>query len=149
MVESNSKKLLPLFILVTTVTVILDQVAKMFIASVKPNLQLGMLNISYLTNTGAGFGILQDKVILLTAISFIVALITIITYKEVPKKIWPQVFMALFLGGVIGNLIDRLFRGMVIDFLNFSFWPAFNLADSTITIGIIGMLITICNEKKN
>ena len=147
MVESNKTKLLRFFVSVTIITILIDQITKLIIFNLKPNLQWGFLKIHYLANTGAGFGLLQDKTILLMIISSIVALVTIVHYKEIPQRIWPQVFTALFLGGVIGNLLDRIFRGFVIDFIDLTVWPAFNMADSAITIGIIGILITMW--KKN
>ena len=54
---------------------------------------------------------------------------------------YAQYLFALFLGGVIGNLIDRAFRGYVIDFISFKFWPAFNIADACISIAVIGLII--------
>ena len=74
-------------------------------------------------------------------ISLIVAAGVVLYYKKIPKNKWEQVLFALFLGGVIGNLIDRLFRKFVIDFLDFSFWPAFNIADACITVSVIGLIV--------
>ncbi|HLC81812.1 MAG TPA: signal peptidase II [Candidatus Nanoarchaeia archaeon] len=147
MVEFKPNKLLLLFVMVTTITIIIDQITKAVISGIRPNFTISFLNLGYFTNTGAGFGLLQDKIVLLTIISILVAVMTIIGYREIPKLIWPQLFTALFLGGVIGNLLDRLFRGLVIDFINFSFWPAFNVADMAITVGIIGIIIIVWRKK--
>ena len=53
----------------------------------------------------------------------------------------PQLLWGVFLGGVIGNLVDRLMRGVVIDFIDLGFWPAFNIADAAITVSTIGLII--------
>ncbi|MBI2665171.1 signal peptidase II [Candidatus Woesearchaeota archaeon] len=61
------------------------------------------------------------------------------------KKIY--LLYAVLLGGIIGNLIDRLVYGYVIDFLHFSFWPAFNIADTSISLSIIGLIYYYWKEK--
>ena len=91
-------------------------------------------------NMGAGFGILQGKTFFLGIVSLVVAVTIISYYPRIPKEKIPQILFALFLGGVIGNLIDRFLRGYVIDFINFSFWPAFNIADSALTISVVGLV---------
>ena len=141
MVKIN--KHLQLFLIVSSVIVIIDQLSKILIYKLKPNLILGFLKIHFVTNTGAGFGILQEKTAILTLISLIVTIILIFNYKKVPKEKYSQILFALFLGGVIGNLIDRTFRNYVIDFIDLSFWPAFNIADAAITIAVIGIIIKI------
>jgi signal peptidase II len=57
------------------------------------------------------------------------------------KEILPQIFVGFVLGGTIGNLIDRIAYGFVIDFLDFRVWPIFNFADSFVTIGVIGVIV--------
>lgn len=136
----KSKKEL-VFSFIVFLVVIFDQLTKYFILKTNPNLNLKILKITLIKNTGAGFGILQNQTFLLGIISLIVALLIIIYYKKIPKDTFPHILFALFLGGVIGNLIDRLFRGYVIDFINFGFWPAFNLADAVLTVSVIGLIV--------
>ena len=127
--------------------VLIDQLAKVLI---KTNFQLNqsisliknIFHLTYINNFGAGFGILQHQKWILIFISIIV--IGIIFYyldniKE--KELLLQILVGFILGGTIGNLIDRLFYGYVIDFLDFRIWPIFNLADSFVTIGVIGLII--------
>ena len=83
---------------------------------------------------------------LFLVISLAVALAVLFYYKKIPQQKLPQFLFALFLGGVVGNLIDRFARGYVIDFLDLTFWPAFNIADSAITLGVILIVVTI-NKK--
>ena len=144
MVKKNYSKL---FVLITLVIVILDQLTKYLIITFKPNWSLGFLKIHYLTNTGAGFSLLQGKTLLLAIISLIVIIGLIVYYKRLPQENVAQVLFALFLGGAIGNFIDRFFRRFVIDFIDFSFWPAFNVADSAITVAAIGLILYYWKEK--
>jgi len=83
------------------------------------------------TNTGAAFGILQGSTLFLIIVSC-VAVLAITAYL----RYYPFA-LALILGGTIGNLIDRVFLGHVIDFIDVGFWPVFNIADSANTVGVI------------
>jgi len=129
-----------LFGLIVLGVVALDQLLKYLIVYFNPNWDLWILRIHFIQNTGAGFGILQNQTIWLGLISLIVTLAVIIGYKRIPREKFPQILFALFLGGTIGNLIDRFLRKFVVDFIDFSFWPAFNLADAVITLSVIGLM---------
>lgn len=128
--------------LISIMIVIFDQLTK-YLASFMTKVLIitNFLNIELIKNYGAGFGILQGQRFLLTLISLLVVGIIIFYFKKIPENKYIQIFIAILLGGTIGNLIDRLFYGYVIDFISFSFWPAFNIADSAICIGAIGLII--------
>jgi signal peptidase II len=128
------------FILISIITVIIDQISKYLIALYKPEWILGALQVHYVTNTGAGFGILQGQTFFLGIVSLIVGVGLVYYYKDLPKQRFAQVMYALFLGGVIGNGLDRFFRNFVIDFIDFGWWPAFNVADSAISVAVVGLL---------
>lgn len=101
--------------------------------------------ITYVHNEGAAWSILENQRILLLIISvFVLFLINKYMNKEELNKL-ESVSYGIIIGGIIGNLVDRLFRGYVIDFLDFKIfgynYPVFNLADSFIVIGIIIMFI--------
>lgn len=147
MVRFMVKCFLPWFIVISLATLLLDQISKSLMAYFQPHLKLGFFQITFITNTGAAFGILQNSTGLLTAISLAAAALLLFSYPKLPQQRSSQFLWALFLGGIVGNGLDRLLRGYVIDFLDFSFWPAFNLADSAITIAVIGLLIE--NLKEN
>ncbi len=106
----------------------------------------GLFNLTYLTNTGAAFSLLAGSPALWRQVFFIgvavaaLAVIGILYRKLARDNRWYGVSLALIAGGAAGNLIDRIRQGAVIDFLDFYLghhhWPAFNLADSAITVGV-------------
>ena len=140
------------FLLVILAVVGLDQASKLWIVHhfglydsqvVIP----GFFNLTYLTNNGAAFSILAGQPALWRQAFFIgaasLALVLIVIARRGYASLsgWYNLALALIAGGGIGNLIDRVRLGHVIDFLDFhlgaSHWPAFNIADSAITIGVI------------
>jgi signal peptidase II len=141
MVKKLLQKPVALFSLITFLIIAFDQLTKYLIQLYQPHWNLKIFEITFIKNTGAGFGILRNQTFFLGIISLIVAVTLIVYYKRIPKEKNQQILFALFLGGVIGNLIDRFFRNYVIDFISFSFWPAFNIADSALTISVIGIVI--------
>jgi len=85
---------------------------------------------------------------ILILITIVIIGIILYYYKDLPKKYLPIISTSLILGGAIGNLIDRFLFGFVIDFIDFRIWPAFNIADSAVTIGVIGLIIYFWQTKK-
>ncbi len=86
-----------------------------------------------------------------TSIIFlVVAFIGLMIYfmDLIPESRNAYIFAGMLLGGAAGNLIDRIFLGFVRDFIGFSFWPAFNIADAAVTIGGIGLLFCMSKAKK-
>ncbi len=138
---NKHKNKILLFSSLSIIIILLDQLTKWLIIEFQPTFNLKILTIHLIKNTGAGFGILKNQTWLLALISLLVTLLIIYYYPKIPKENFPQIMTALFLAGTIGNLIDRIFRKFVIDFLDFHFWPAFNIADAAITIGAIGLVI--------
>ncbi len=106
----------------------------------------GFFNITHIRNPGGAFGLMANLSPILRSIVFLfisslaVGLIFYFYQKTPAKYSWLAAAFALIFGGAIGNLIDRIRLGMVIDFLDFYVgglhWPAFNIADSAISIGI-------------
>jgi len=138
---------LPLFVTITLATILIDQILKYFMVTFQPAWNFNIMSITFTKNTGAGFGILQDQTFLLAIISAVVALLIIYFYNDLPKEKLPQILFALFLGGTIGNLLDRVFRQYVTDFISFTFWPAFNIADASISIAAVGLMIYYLQTK--
>ncbi len=98
-----------------------------------------------ITNTGAAFGILQGKNILLIIISIIVIITAIFYYKQ-HKDL--RLSLILILSGTAGNLIDRLLFGHVRDFIDLKYWPVFNLADSYNVIGALLLIYLVYFKKE-
>lgn len=100
----------------------------------------GVFNLRYVENTGAAFSILQGKTALLTIIPIIacVVIIYVLISKKIKSKLgtWG---IALILAGAVGNLIDRVLRGAVVDMFDFELinFPVFNVADICVTVGAV------------
>jgi signal peptidase II len=144
--------------------VLLDQLTKLwvvhhFILYESSEIIPGFFNLTYLTNTGAAFGILAGHPASWRQFFFIgVAGVALVAIFFLHKKIsaesrWYTVSLAMIAGGAVGNLIDRVRLGSVVDFLEFYLssyhWPAFNVADSAITVGVgIFLLVNFLQSKK-
>ena len=144
------------FVALIILVIVLDQAVKYWVVSsftLYESLPVipGFFSLTYLTNTGAAFGLLAGRpaawrqvffvgvaVVALAAIAFL--------YRKLRRdSVWYGVALGLIAGGAIGNLIDRIRLGSVIDFLDVyvgtHHWPAFNVADSAITVGVTLFLV--------
>jgi signal peptidase II len=128
------------FFTIALITIFIDQISKYWVYRSRPDWTSNWLHIHLIKNTGAGFGILPNQTILLGLISLIVAIGIIVNYQKIEKEKFPQFLWALLLGGIIGNMLDRFFRRFVIDFIDLGFWPAFNVADSAITLSTLALI---------
>ena len=148
---------------VSLAIIALDQITKSYIVS-KMYLHQSIpiipdyFSLTYIRNPGAAFGILASSssgfrmvFFLITSIFALGLLITIFVRLE-PSDWWGQLTIASIFGGAIGNLIDRLQFGEVIDFLDFYIsgyhWPAFNVADMAISIGVCSLFLLFAFEKR-
>ncbi|MBI5144837.1 MAG: signal peptidase II [Candidatus Omnitrophica bacterium] len=140
--------------IIVIAVVFLDQLSKYFfrkILLVNQSLPLikGIFHFTLVYNRGAAFGILKNKLPLFILASLLAIVLIYLNIKKQEKFSLYSVSLALILGGALGNLIDRLFFGYVIDFLDFRIWPVFNLADSAITVGAVLLGYTILVKKDN
>jgi signal peptidase II len=140
---------------VALLVLVADQLSKAWVVAnlprhvpvdVIPGLQ-PILSFTYLTNTGVAFGLMPQMGDLFTVLAGVVIVAILYFYRTLEFH-GPLVHLALGLqvGGALGNLVDRLFRGSVVDFLDVNFWPfqtwpVFNLADSAIVVGVFLLLI--------
>ena len=130
-----------IFIIVTSV-ILLDQATK-FLAlrflqlNTPVPLIKNFLNLTLVHNRGAAFGFFQNQLLLFVLVSFFAIGLILYNLKNKTNSIILKLSLGLILGGAIGNLIDRLRFGFVIDFLDLRVWPVFNLADSVITIAAL------------
>ncbi|MBN1876140.1 MAG: signal peptidase II [Anaerolineae bacterium] len=106
-----------------------------------------ILLFTYVTNTGVAFGMFPQLGDLFAVLNILIVVgIFIFEHSLSSDDLWTRLSLGLITGGAIGNLIDRFVRGSVVDFLDFNFWPLynwgiFNLADASIVMGVILLLI--------
>lgn len=131
-----------IFILIIFSIVLIDQILKYLIKN-------KFINISHITNTGSLFGLFKGANTILIIFSIIVIIGFFLNWSKIKKlNVWFSISCGLIVGGAIGNLIDRIVYGAVIDFIDLGWWPLFNLADSAISTGIGLLIILILIEDK-
>jgi len=160
-----------IFLTVTLSVIAVDHLTKWVIKSTMRLNQTirvigDLFTISYIMNSGIAFGLFDDhpsphKSLLLIIISIIALGIILYIFLSLPKSVkLSGIAMGLIFGGAIGNLIDRIFRGRVVDFLDFDFpdihlrflnihmtrWPTFNFADMCVLVGIVMLLVMILSH---
>ncbi|MDB9777008.1 signal peptidase II [Alphaproteobacteria bacterium] len=138
--------------------ILLDQITKSIIEnnfSLYESLYVNNLfSLTFIVNYGFAFGFLNNpelnQIIVVIIISIVIFYIGSLMLVNKSKSI--SLSFAVIIAGAIGNLVDRIIRGYVVDFLDFNIanyhWPAFNLADSYISIGFIVIMINILKGKK-
>ena len=143
------------------VVVILDQLTK-YIASTslemyQPVVVMPMFNWTLMHNTGAAFSFLHDaggwQRWFFAVIAVVVSVVIVLWIKRLEQhEKWQAIALALILGGAIGNVIDRVWLGYVVDFIQVYYqqwyWPAFNIADSAISIGVAMIIIDSIREYR-
>ncbi|HUW23894.1 MAG TPA: signal peptidase II [bacterium] len=139
--------------LITLILLSVDQFSKyiirqkMSLAESIPIIK-SVFHITYVENRGIAFGLFPQGSSLFIVISLIIILgIIFFERKKVIKSLKERFCLGLILGGALGNLIDRLRFGFVIDFLDFRIWPVFNLADSGVCIGGILMVFFLLRKR--
>lgn len=132
---------------IVLLVIFIDQLSKFWINSRLPAgfvlRDFGLFQIVHVQNTGAAFGIFKNAATILIMVDFIGIFVILFLVLGLRKR-WPFVghplvlaAIGLILGGTVGNLIDRLRFGQVTDFIDFKFWPVFNVSDASVTIGVI------------
>lgn len=131
---------------VTLIVTALDQLSKYYVVETlgpqgdreTVGIIPSVLQFRYVENTGAAFGILQDSTTLLVAVSFgVIGLLAALFWRMIASSSLLGLAFGLQLGGAIGNLIDRVRLGYVVDFIDVPNFPTFNVADSGITVGAV------------
>lgn len=140
------------------ILIVIDQLIKCIVST---NMSLNtsiilikdFLNITYVRNIGAAFSILEGNRIFLIAVTLIALIGIYLLIKNKTFKKIETIIYTLIISGIIGNLIDRIIFGYVIDYVDFKLlgynMPVFNLADSLIVIGCVLLLIMTVKENKN
>lgn len=153
--------LLPMHLVVVISSVILDQITKYLVIF---NMQLGeripllpVLDLVHIKNRGAAFGIFHDaspwfRLIFFGVVTIVCVYLLVYWLGTTPKEDrWQRFALALILGGALGNLKDRVFFGQVTDFVRVYYqdwsWPAFNVADSAISVGVVIIILRLLPIK--
>lgn len=130
--------------------IMLDQISKLIMIDKNINIFPQLLSFSYTQNTGVAFGLISNNIIFVIIFNIVILGIIIKFLKENNESIDYTVLVSLILilSGGIGNLIDRILRGYVVDFIKFDFinFPIFNVADISITLGIFILVIVIVKQ---
>ena len=135
---------------VALVVFILDRISKQLVVNNIPlnsSIDFSILSITNIRNTGTLFGLLQNASWFFVIFATAIGVFLILKYKTFENKLQP--ILGLILAGALGNLYDRLAYGAVIEFIDFHFWPAFNVADAAISIAVILLLVREYVQKKH
>lgn len=137
------------------IIILLDQGTKYLASSLLelhvPVVVLPFLDLTLMHNRGAAFSFLSDaggwQRWLFSGLSMLVSAFIVVWLRRIPRgQLWLPCALALVLGGALGNLWDRLTLGVVVDFIDLHYqgwhWPAFNIADSAISVGAVMLLIS-------
>lgn len=136
-----------LWTIIIIASVLIDQIAKQIVVHTLPLYDSvvlidGFFSFTHIQNRGAAWGMLSDhRWVFLTATAVAIIILPIILYKYRKLHMLFGTSMSLIIGGAIGNMIDRVFLGYVVDFLEFTFidFPVFNIADICIVVGTFMM----------
>ncbi|MGN6867043.1 MAG: signal peptidase II [Solirubrobacteraceae bacterium] len=130
--------------LVAAVVLALDQITKHTIAS---GIDAGQVkkflpgvNLVHVRNTGVAFSIFSDGGTLVLIFTLVALALLLGYFARHPERPWLWIPTGMLVGGAVGNLIDRIASGAVTDFIKLPHWPAFNVADMSITFGVLALL---------
>ena len=149
--KNKSKKI----IIYSFYIIIIDQLSKFLVLNIlgfnrSINIIPNFINFTLVKNKGAAFSLFSNSTTSLTILSVLATLVLIIIILNfLPKSYWNSIGLAYLLGGTVGNGIDRLFKGYVLDFLELAKinFPIFNVADIAINIAIICFIIDLISTK--
>ena len=146
------------YLLLTAAVIVLDQITKRLVATSvelhdSREIVSGLVSLTHVRNRGAAFGFLSNaefphQAILFSLLSLVaLGAIAVYSFRLPAAQRWAQLALALIMGGAVGNLIDRIAYGFVIDFVDVYWrghhWPAFNVADSCISIGVAMLILDL------
>ena len=133
------------FVLLALGVFVLDRVTKSLVTAEIPYgtevAVIGhLVGITNVRNSGAAFGFAPAGAGFFLVASVVVAIGLVIYVARSPSNLWNDAVLGMILGGTLGNGYDRIMHGTVTDFINVHFWPVFNVADSAISIGVVGLI---------
>jgi signal peptidase II len=157
-ISKRNSSAFPTILGLAAVVFALDQATKLLIVQNIPLNQSWTLfptlarvfKLTFITNTGAAFGMFPRFGNVFVIIAAVVILAIVLFYHYLPtQNFWIRVSLGLQLGGAMGNVLDRLVRGYVVDFVDIGFWPIFNLADLSIVIGVAILAYQLWDDESN
>ncbi|MGN1012113.1 MAG: signal peptidase II [Clostridia bacterium] len=139
------------YLLLIAVLIALDQCTK-WIVDLRMELFQSVeiwnfIKLTYIHNTGAAFGILEGSRILFVLFTLALIIAAVLLWKKPWMKRYRGA-VSVIIAGALGNCIDRIFRGYVVDFIDFTYWPVFNVADIAVVCGTVLLAILILTGKE-
>ncbi len=145
-----------MFLVPAAVIVVVDQITKQIFWRNGQNYDVigDFFRITLVRNAGAAFGLFQGGRVFFIAASIIAIIFIVYVGLKLPRSDWQRrLLLGMILGGAIGNLIDRVYAGQVIDFLDVGFgmhrWPVFNVADMGVSVGAAFLLIYLMRDSRH
>ncbi len=141
---------------VAALTIALDQATKAYVAAHLALHESWMplrvvepyFRFTHVHNTGAAFGVFPQGGSIFLVIAVVVSLVIVYYYRQMPDgSLLVRLALGLQMGGALGNVIDRVRLGYVVDFLNVRFWPVFNVADSAIVLGVVLLVLEMLRDE--
>ncbi|MCL2323590.1 MAG: signal peptidase II [Oscillospiraceae bacterium] len=155
--KNNEIKYFIMEIAIVVIVIIVDQIVKLRVESHIPEGQMisfirGFIDITFVKNTGAAFGMFSNSIIFLLIIRSIMAIAIVVLLIKYQKKLnlLLKISMSFILAGALGNLLDQFFLGYVRDMFSFAFveFAIFNVADICITLGTISLIIELLLKRE-
>ena len=144
---------MPLILMI--LVVVLDRITKLAVVNtMTENMSIPIIknvfHLTYILNPGAAFGMLEYSRVFFIALTVVILACAVIFRKKIQQEA-PMIKYggALLLGGAIGNLIDRIETGLVVDFFDFRIWPIFNVADIAICVGVGLIIWSVMKEESH
>jgi len=131
------------------IVIIIDQWSKYYVKThMLPGMSIPVLDnifhITYVLNAGAAFGILENQQMFFVIIAVVMLGVTLYFFRQIPVSFrLMRLGLSLLAGGAVGNVIDRVQTGYVVDFFDFRIWPVFNVADIAIVTGVACIIYTL------
>jgi len=134
---------------IAMIVIIIDQWSKYYVKThMLPGMSIPVLDnifhITYVLNAGAAFGILENQQMFFVIIAVVMLGVTLYFFRQIPVSFrLMRLGLSLLAGGAVGNVIDRVQTGYVVDFFDFRIWPVFNVADIAIVTGVACIIYTL------
>ena len=134
-------------LLIAVIVILLDHVTKLAVVNsiaLYHKVNLGpFVSLNHIDNAGAAFGLFPNAQFLFLGVAVIVSAYILLAGRKLGSALYVQLILGAILGGALSNAIDRVMQGYVVDYVDFHFWPVFNLADVCIVLGTIAALLFI------